>query len=239
MDHAREIKKELRLYAKNEKALILSRFFKTGKGEYGEGDQFIGITVPDQRKIAKKHTENASNETIISLLDSPIHEERLTGILILCNKFNDSIKQHEEKQWVDLYLKKANRINNWDLVDVSAHIILGKWLEDKDRAILYNFAADKSIWKNRIAIIATLYFIKNNDIKDLLQLSKINLSHKHDLIHKATGWMLREAWKRKPAEIEKFIFLHAKNMPRTMLRYAIEKMNVKKREDFMKIKPIQ
>jgi 3-methyladenine DNA glycosylase AlkD len=231
-----KIVNELKSFANKEKATILSRFFKTGKGEYGEGDLFIGITVPDQRKLAKKYAASANKATITALLNSPIHEYRLTGILMLCMKFNRSRKNHEEKQWVDLYLKKINSINNWDLVDSSAHIILGQWLEDKERAILYKYANDDSLWKNRIAMITTLHFIKNDDIKDLLKISKIMLSHPHDLMHKATGWMLREAWKRKPAEVEIFISSHASNMPRTMLRYAIEKMSAKKRATFMRIK---
>jgi 3-methyladenine DNA glycosylase AlkD len=231
-----KIVSELRSLANIEKAAILSRFFKTGKGEYGEGDLFLGITVPDQRKLAKKYAASASKATITSLLNSPIHEHRLTGVLMLCIKFNTTRKNNEEKQWIELYLKKINRINNWDLVDSSAHIILGQWLEDKERDILYKYAIADSLWKNRIAIISTSHFIKNNDIKDLLKISTMMLSHQHDLIHKATGWMLREAWKRNPAEIENFISSHASNMPRTMLRYAIEKMNAKKRAAFMKVK---
>jgi 3-methyladenine DNA glycosylase AlkD len=236
MNDLNKILSELKSLANKEKAAILSRFFKTGKGEYGEGDLFLGITVPDQRKLAKKYVDSVSKAIITSLLNSPIHECRLTGILMLCMKFNSSRKNHEEKQWVDLYLKRINCINNWDLVDSSAHIILGQWLEDKERGILYKYANDDSLWKNRVAIITTLHFIKNNDIKDLLKISKIMLSHQHDLIHKATGWMLREAWKRKPVEIENFIAENASNMPRTMLRYAIEKMSPKKRAALMQVK---
>ena len=227
---------ELKTFASKEKAVVLSRFFKTGKGEYGEGDEFLGITVPIQRKIATKYAAGASKETIIALLNSHTHEYRLTAIFMLCYKFKVSRKIHEEKQWVTLYLRKANRINNWDLVDSSAHVILGQWLEDKDRDILYKFANSKSIWKNRIALITTLHFIKKHDIVDILQLSKMMLTHPHDLIHKASGWMLREAWKRKPTEVEKFISQYAISMPRTMLRYAIEKMDTKKRRLFMQMK---
>ena len=156
---------------------------------------------------------------------------------MLCQQFNDQKKNGNEKESVDLYIKNINRINNWDLVDSSAHIIIGQWQEDKDRNLLYKFANTKSIWKNRIAIIATLHFIKKNDIVDILKLSKIMLTHQHDLIHKATGWMLREAWKRKPTEVEKFISIYATSMPRTMLRYAIERMDIKKRSVFMHMKP--
>jgi 3-methyladenine DNA glycosylase AlkD len=154
------IVQDLKAFATAEKAAFLPRFFKTGKGQYGEGDQFHGITVPDQRTVAKKHQSTTSKETIIALLDSGYHDERLTGILILCQKFLESKKSGKEKEWVDLYLKKADRVNNWDLVDSSAHIILGQWLEDKDRKILYKLASDPLLWRNRIAVVATLHFIK-------------------------------------------------------------------------------
>jgi 3-methyladenine DNA glycosylase AlkD len=238
MSEAIQIIDELKSFSNKNKARILASFFKTGKGEYGEGDHFLGITVPIQRSIAKKYAKIASKKTIIDLLNSPLHECRLTGVFMLCQQFNDQKKNGNEKEYVNLYLKNINRINNWDLVDSSAHIIIGQWLEDKDRNILYKFANSKSLWKNRIAIIATLHFIKKNDIVDILKLSKIMLTHQHDLIHKATGWMLREAWKRKPTEIEKFISLYATSMPRTMLRYAIEKMDIKKRSVFLQLKPI-
>lgn len=230
-----QIANELKRAANREKAIILSGFFKTGKGEYGEGDKFLGVTVPLQRVIANKYAEQADKDTIASLLGSEMHEHRLTALLILCKKFNESRKIKKEKQWVDLYIKKVNRVNNWDLVDTSSPIILGQWLEDKDRSILYKWAKDKSIWKNRIAIITTLNFIRKNDISDIIALSKLMLSHPHDLMHKATGWMLREAWKRNPTEVEMFLTQNATSMPRTMLRYTIEKMDAKKRAGFMKL----
>jgi 3-methyladenine DNA glycosylase AlkD len=227
---------DLKAFATADKAAFLPRFFKTGKGQYGEGDKFHGITVPDQRTVVKKHHSTTSKETIIALLDSPYHEERLTGILILCQKFIESKKTGKEKEWVDLYLKKADRVNNWDLVDASAHIILGQWLENKDRKMLYTLAVDPLLWRNRIAVVATWHFIrKNNDLKDILELSKIMLSHKHDLMHKATGWMLREGWKKDPLAVEAFLDEFATRMPRTMLRYAIEKMEEKKRKGYLKL----
>lgn len=209
------------------------RFFKTGNGEYGEGDLFRGVSVPDQRTIAKKYHEKADVETIESLLDSKFHEDRLTAIFILTHKFNRSFKKGNPKEWVDLYLAKIDRINNWDLVDSSAYSILGKWLEDKDRSILYELANDSSVWRNRIAIVATKHFIKKNDCKDVLLLSKQLLHHPHDLIHKATGWMLREAWQVNPEVIHDFLKKHATNMPRTMLRYTIEKMKETERKKYM------
>jgi 3-methyladenine DNA glycosylase AlkD len=237
MGDKKAIVKDLLQYASKEKAAFLPTFFKTGKGQYGEGDRFHGIVVPDQRKVAKEHYRTTNKETIIELLLSPFHEERLTGILILCNIFNEAKKQGEEKKWYDLYIKMAERINNWDLVDVSAHVIVGQYLEDKDRSILYKFAKDKSLWKNRISIVATWHFIrKNHDLKDILELSEIMLTHQHDLIHKATGWMLREGWKKEPLQIENFLNKNARLMPRTMLRYCIERMNLDKKRYYMLLK---
>ena len=228
--------RDLKRHATKEKAAFLPYFFKTGKGQYAEGDLFHGILVPDQRKVAKLHTSTATKKTITTLLDSPYHEERLTALFILCNKFQQDKKIRKEKQWVDLYLKKADRVNNWDLVDNTAHIILGQWLEDKDRTILYTFAKHSSLWKNRIAVVATLHFIRKNDFLDIIQLSEMMLKHPHDLMHKATGWMLREAWKRDAKKIEQFLDKFAHRMPRTMLRYAIERMPEPKRKAYLSIK---
>lgn len=237
MTDAKTISKALRAVATKEKAEFLPRFFKTGKGQYGEGDKFHGVVVPDQRKIANKYTPTTSKETIVELLYSPFHEERLTALFILCNKYNTAKKIGKEKEWYDLYLKMADRVNNWDLVDTSAHIIVGQYLEDKDRSILYKLASEKSLWKNRIAVVATWHFIrKNSDLKDILQLSEIMLTHKHDLMHKATGWMLREGWKKDAKQIEKFLDKFATQMPRTMLRYAIEKMEETKRKGYLNLR---
>ena len=237
MSDAKTISKALLAFATKEKAEFLPRFFKTGKGEYGEGDRFHGVVVPDQRKVANKFSSTTSKEVIIELLHSPFHEERLTGVFILCNKFNEAKKIGKEKEWYDLYLKMAECINNWDLVDASAHIIVGQYLEDKDRSILYKLAKENSLWKNRIAVVATWHFIrKNSDLKDILQLSEIMLTHKHDLMHKATGWMLREGWKKDAKQIEKFLDKFATQMPRTMLRYAIEKMEETKRKGYLNLR---
>ena len=237
MGDKKAIVKDLLQFASKEKAEFLPRFFKTGKGEYGEGDRFHGIVVPDQRKVAKQHTATTSKETIVELLHSPFHEERLTGVIILCNKFNEARKNSKEKEWYDLYLKMAERINNWDLVDISAHIVVGQYLEDKDRSILYKLATDKSLWKNRIAVVATWHFIRRHqDLKDILQLSEIMLTHQHDLMQKATGWMLREGWKKDAKKIEKFLDQYATQMPRTMLRYAIEKMDEPKRKGYLNLR---
>lgn len=237
MGDKKAIVKDLLQYASKEKAAFLPTFFKTGKGQYGEGDRFHGIVVPDQRKVAKAHYSTTSKETIIELLHSPFHEERLTGVIIICNKFNEARKTGKEKEWYDLYLTMAERINNWDLVDISAHVIVGQYLEDKDRSILYTLAKDKSLWKNRIAVVATWHFIrKNHDLNDILKLSEIMLAHEHDLMHKATGWMLREGWKKDAKQIEKFLDRFATQMPRTMLRYAIEKMDEVKRKGYLNLR---
>jgi hypothetical protein len=235
MKQYNDIKKDLKLQASKEHAISMKRFFKTGKGEYGEGDQFYGVSVPLQRKIAKKYANECHAQTISSLLDSSFHEERLTGVFILVLKFNTAIKSKDEEPWVKLYLEKLDRVNNWDLVDSSAHLILGKWLEDKDRKLLYSLAASSDLWKNRVAIIATLHFIRKNDFKDILRLAKLMLTHQHDLIHKASGWMLREVWQRDTEIAEHFLRIHKKNMPRTMLRYAIEKMPESKRKRFLRV----
>lgn len=228
------ISNELKALANKEKALVLQRFFKTGKGEYGEGDFFIGITVPQQRAIVKKYFNAATENAITKLMYSKFHEERLSGVLILVEKFKRSTTPEEQKKWMIFYTTHINQVNNWDLVDSSAHLILGKWLEDKNKKILYDYAKDPSLWKNRVAIVATLHFIRNHDFNDLFKLSKMMLSHPHDLIHKATGWMLREAWKKDKKPVEEFLQGHYRLMPRTMLRYAIEKMPENKRLLYLK-----
>jgi 3-methyladenine DNA glycosylase AlkD len=212
-----------------EKAAFFPRFFKTGKGQYGEGDQFLGVTVPNQRLVSKEFYQLADDDTISELLHSPWHEDRLTGLLILNLKYKKDKSQH----WVDLYLSNIDCVNNWDLVDSSATTILGDWLEDKDRTILYEFANENHLWKNRIALISCFHFIKKNDLKDFFRITAILLKHPHDLIHKAIGWMLREAWKRDPDAVEKFMEKNLKQLPRTALRYAIEKMPPNERAAWM------
>jgi 3-methyladenine DNA glycosylase AlkD len=230
------IVKDLKTYIQPEKAAFLPRFFKTGKGQYAEGDLFHGIVVPDQRIVAKRHFAFTTIETIIQLLDSPYHEERLTGLFILCLHFNRARQTGDEKIWFNLYVSKADRVNNWDLVDSSAHIIMGAYLENRNRELLYTFASSSSLWKNRIAVVATWYFIRKNDLKDILQLSEMLMHHPHDLMHKAIGWMLREAWKRDSLAIEEFLDEYAATMPRTMLRYAIEKMEKPQQKAYMDAK---
>lgn len=231
MHKAETIKKELKKLADKEKSVKLSGFFKTGKGQYGEGDVFIGITVPDQRKTAKLFYDTGLSE-IEKLLDDPIHECRLTALLILIQKYSKA-DETEKKDIVDFYLSKTSKINNWDLVDLSAHQIIGNYYFNRDREILYKLAKSSSMWEQRIAVVSTYYFIKRNDFKEILAFSEMLLDHKHDLIHKATGWMLRETGKMDLSVLKKFLDKHHKVMPRTMLRYAIEKLDDQERIIYM------
>jgi 3-methyladenine DNA glycosylase AlkD len=225
---------ELRKHANSERARVSMRYFKTGKGEYGEGDQFLGVAVPIQRSLAAKYVSQVTEADISVLLSSPYHEIRLTALFMLNTRFLKSADQAEAKKWVDFYLSHIHCINNWDLVDSSAPIVLGTCLQNRNRRILYQFARSKNLWKNRIAMLTTLAFIRNNELNDLLKLAEIFISHPHDLMHKAAGWMLREGWKRDPKTVEAFLTKFASQMPRTMLRYSIEKMSPTKKRYFMK-----
>jgi len=227
-----QIVNDLQKYANPEKAKLLSRFFKTGKGEYGEGDVFIGVIVPHQRLVAKKY-KTADLKTIEKLLHSKIHEHRLTALLILIYQLK-KVDEAKKKNFFDFYLKNTAFINNWDLVDLSCRDIIGEYLLDKDRKILYKLARSKDLWERRISIISTFAFIRKNQLQDTLRVSKILLKDKHDLIHKAVGWALRELGKKDEKLLEDFLNENIKSMPRTMLRYAIEKFNEKKRLSFLK-----
>ena len=224
-----DVKEELKNLENPEQAKLLQGFFKTGPGQYGEGDIFLGIKVPVQRKVAKKFKDLELSE-IQQLLDSKIHEHRLVGLLILVYKYEKS----KNKEIVDFYLSNTRNINNWDLVDLTAHKILGHYLLDKDRSILYDLAKSNDLWEKRISMIATAAFIRENDFNDTLKISEILLNDKHDLIHKAVGWMLREVGKKDQTIEEKFLKKYYKNMPRTMLRYAIERFEEKKRKAYLR-----
>jgi 3-methyladenine DNA glycosylase AlkD len=227
-----ELKKELESLADKKQAALLQRFFKTGKGEYGEGDVFLGIKVPVQRQVAKKHKE-LSLKDIQELLNSKIHEHRLVALLILMQKF-DRAEEDSKREIFDLYLRNTRNINNWDLIDLSSPSIIGNYLLDKPRDILYKLAKSNSIWEKRIAMLATFEFIANGETQDALAIAEILVNDEHDLIQKAVGWMLREVGKRiSQEEEEKFLRKHYKQMPRTMLRYAIERFDDKKKEFYM------
>lgn len=225
---------ELKKTGNLEKAKNLSWFFKTGKGEYGEGDKFLGITVPKLREISKKY-QNLDLKDLQKLLNSKIHEHRLSALMILRMQYSSYVKTSEDKQKevVQFYLKNTKKINNWDLVDLSCHYILGNWLLDKDREVLYKLANSTNLWEKRIAIISTFAFIREKQFSDTLKISEILLNDKHDLIHKAVGWALREVGKKdKETEIN-FLDKHYKAMPRTALRYAIEKFDYKERKHYL------
>jgi len=223
-----ELRKDLEKLKNPEQAALLQGFFKTGKGQYGEGDIFLGIKVPEQRKLVKKYKDLGLNE-VQELINSKIHEERLIGLLILVEKY----KIGNKKEIFEFYLKNAKQVNNWDLVDLTAPKISGDYLIDKERGILYKLAKSNNLWGKRIAIISTAAFIRNNDFNDTINISEILLKDKHDLIHKAVGWMLREVGKRDINILEKFLERHYQEIPRTMLRYAIEKFPEKRRKQFL------
>ncbi|RDH86545.1 MAG: DNA alkylation repair protein [endosymbiont of Seepiophila jonesi] len=216
------------------KAETLQRFFKTGPGEYGEGDRFHGVVVPDQRKIARQF-KTLALPAVEQLLQSAFHEERLTALFILIHQFemgNLAVK----KRIFQTYVRNMKYINNWDLVDSSAPHIIGTWLEQRDRSQLYEWAYSDDLWQRRIAMLATFRYIKNGKFEDALNIAGKLLDDSHDLIHKAVGWMLREIGKRDlPREIQ-FLDRHAATMPRTMLRYAIEKLPESQRQTYLKLK---
>ena len=240
----KNLKADLRKAANSEKAKNLSRFFKTGPGQYGEGDQFIGVTVPQSRSVVKKY-KDLPFEEITALLHSSIHEERLIALLILIEQFqsanrhgDDPLAGGKREKIYNFYLANTKYINNWDLIDLSAHKIVGPYLEDKSKvrqpADLKRLAKSKSLWERRIAILSTFHFIKQGDPKYSLEIAEMLLTDNHDLIHKAVGWMLREIGKNCSARtLTDFLDKHAATMPRTMLRYAIEKFPEEKRQKYL------
>lgn len=226
------ITNELQALSDAEKREIFPKFFKAGKGEYGEGDRFLGVTVPNIRAIAKLH-KDLSIEEIRDLIQSEWHEVRLCALIIMVEK---SKKKDEalRKELFNLYLSQTKRINNWDLVDLSCRFIIGEYLLDKSRDILYQLAQSSLLWDNRIAIVSTYAFIRKGQLEDTYALSDLMMQHPHDLMHKAIGWMLREAGKRNPERLYDYVMSHRADMPRTMLRYAIEKFSPKERTILMK-----
>lgn len=228
IDH---LKKELLKLQDKKKAVILQAFFKTGKGGYGEGDIFLGITVPAQRTVAKKYL-HLTLKDLKKLLQSKIHEHRLGALLILVQQYKTA--DHSGKKLIaDFYVENAELINNWDLVDTSAPYILGAYLFNNNKKILYKFARSQNLWKKRIAIISTYYFIRHNAFDDTFAIAEILLNDTHDLIHKAVGWMLREIGKRDIVAEITFLDKHSKTMPRTALRYAIERFEETKRRYYL------
>lgn len=212
-------------------AIILQRFFKTGKGEYGEGDVFYGIKVPVLRSIAKQFRDLSLSDLKL-LISSKVHEERLIAAFILVDQFKKG-DEKKRKLIFNFYIKNRHGINNWDLVDLSAPQIIGEYLLDKEKDLLYKFAHSNKLWEKRIAVLSTFTFIRNHFFEDTLNICEILLNDKHDLIHKAAGWMLREVGKRDLAAEEEFLQKNYKIMSRTMLRYAIEKFPGKKRKAYL------
>ncbi|MGD2029464.1 MAG: DNA alkylation repair protein [Desulfobacterales bacterium] len=228
----RDIRIKLQQLGSEEKASILQRFFKTGPGDYGDGDVFIGVKVPELRKLVKEY-QDITLDTVKQLLSSLIHEERMLALLILIDKYskgNDTVK----KKIYELYIQNTKFINSWDLVDSSAHHIIGDFLLNKSKAPIYRLATSKSLWERRIAILSTFRFIKQGNYSETLKISKILLTDEQDLIHKAVGWMLREIGKRHISTEETFLKKYYKQMPRTMLRYAIEKFPESKRQKYLR-----
>jgi 3-methyladenine DNA glycosylase AlkD len=229
------VRASIHALANPQKQGVFKNFFKTGPGEYGEGDIFLGLTVPQQRKISKEYKDLPLNETE-KLLRSKIHEERLTALLILVLQYKNG-DEVKKKSIVDIYLSNFNFINNWDLVDSSAHYILGDWLLKRNRSMLYKMAKSKILWEKRIAIMSTFAFIYAGEYKDTFAIAELLLNDKHDLIHKAVGWMLREVGKRVDViHLRSFLTKHSENMPRTALRYAIEHLPEKERKEWLKSK---
>lgn len=224
---AERIRKNLRAIADPSKASVMQGFFKTARGQYGEGDIFLGLTVPQSRSIAKLH-QTADLDAVQELLRSRIHEERLVALLILVSKYDSG-----DKRIFEFYLNNLRYVNNWDLVDLSAPCILGAHLFDRERSLLLKLARSEYLWQKRIAIVATLHFIRRDDFGDTIKIAEILLDDKHDLIHKAVGWMLREVGKRDQVLLEKFLTSHYAKMPRTMLRYAIKRLPEKKKKFYM------
>ena len=224
---------EIRALANKEIAQHSLRFFKTDKEEYGHGDLFLGVRAPKIRLIAKKHIDISITD-MKTLIQSKYHEERFLGLIILVNKYAKTKDKKNRNQLYKIYVSSFKYINNWNLVDVTCPHVTGKHLIDKDRTILYKWAKSEDLWTKRIAMISTFYFIRKNDLDDTFKIADMLLQDEHDLIHKAVGWMLREAGKRDIKKEETFLKKHYKTMPRTMLRYSIEKFPETKRQKYLK-----
>ena len=226
------VRNALREHSDESDAKVLRRFFKTGPGEYGEGDQFIGVRVPAIRRVAGKFRDLSLADTQ-TLLQSEIHEERLLALIILTEKYRRSAAEGKAKLY-ELYLANTWHINNWDLVDTSAEHVIGAYLNDKSRKPLYNLAQSDSLWERRIAIMATFHFIKKDEFDETLNVAEMLVADSQDLIHKAVGWMLREVGKRNQRAEDAFLKKHYRRMPRTMLRYAIEKFPENIRQQYLR-----
>lgn len=230
-----EIKQALTVLSIPEKAEFFPKFFKTGKGEYGEGDIFIGVSVPDQRKVAKEFYNKISLAELSELLSSKVHEHRLTALLILVMKFEKSKEKSQQKEIIAFYLSHLDFINNWDLVDTSCYKILGRYcFENQETKLLSDLSYSGNMWHKRMAIVGTMYHVKKGSFELTKEFAIRNLHHPHDLMHKANGWLLREMGNKNETELLDFLNQHYKEMPRTSLRYAIEKLDENVRQDYLK-----
>ena len=230
-----QILEALQFLSTPEKRDFLPYFFKTGKGQYAEGDQFIGVVVPDSRKLVKEYWQKATLDDVQEILKSEFHEMRLVALLILVTQFEKSKDEKEKKTLVDFYLKNTKYINNWDLVDLSCYKLLGRYcFENQKDDILRELSNSDNMWEKRIAIVATMYHIKKGSHDLTIELALNNLNHSHDLMHKANGWLLREMGKKDEEKLLNFLKTYYQNMPRTSLRYAIEKLDEDLRQDFLK-----
>ena len=230
-----QILEALQFLSTPEKRDFLPYFFKTGKGQYAEGDQFIGVVVPDSRKLVKEYCQKATLDDVQEILKSEFHEMRLVALLILVTKFEKTKDEKEKKTLVDFYLKNTKYINNWDLVDLSCYKLLGRYcFENQKDEILKKLSNSENMWEKRIAIVATMYHIKKGSHDLTIELALNNLNHSHDLMHKANGWLLREMGKKDEEKLLNFLKTYYQNMPRTSLRYAIEKLDEDLRQDFLK-----
>lgn len=234
---ATEIEKRMEGMRDEAQRQVLMRFFKTGKGQYGEGDEFLGLKVPQTRALVKEIRGEVSDDEIERLLESRYHEVRLCGFLLMVEEMKRA-KLHPERrrEIAELYLRHGRRVNNWDLVDLSAPYIVGEYLLDveAERSVLYRLAASDNLWEQRIAIVSTMMLIRHGQMDDTLRIAALYLTHGHDLIHKATGWMLREVGKRDRAALVAFLEAHYAEMPRTALRYAIERFPADERSSWMR-----
>lgn len=228
----KNIREDLEKMSDKEYAARLQKYFKAGKGEYGQGDKFLGIRVPILRKLTKKYS-NLSTSQVFEIIKSPFHEERLFSVFVLVGLFKKA-NDEDRKKIYSQYLKNTRFINNWDLVDASAGRIVGAYLFTRDKKKIYALAKSKNLWKRRIAIMSTSYFIANNEFTDTMKIAEMLLNDKEDLIHKAVGWLLREVGKKDLELEESFLKKHYANMPRTMLRSAIEKFPIEKRKSYLK-----
>ena len=232
-----EIQKIMEDLANEKKAKTMQKYFKSGKGEYGEGDEFLGLTVPIQRMIAKDFYKELNLDELGELLQSGIHEHRLTAILMLVLKYEKTKDQERRNEIVEFYLRNTLRFNNWDLVDSGCYKILGHHAFTQNReAILYDLAKSENLWEKRIAIVSTLHFIKNKSLSIVPEIVLMNMNHPHDLMHKANGWMLREMGNIDEAVLLDFLDEYATQLPRTSLRYAIEKLDISLRQYYLKLR---